>query len=93
MDPFDDKKCSVRFTPYNHGNRPAKRFIYSHDPLLVHPTTLTAVPGANALGEPKGDLVLGAIDRVAAVANVPANLDAEVSTDGPARAIRRHGSA
>ena len=74
--------------------RPAQRDLYIvHDPLLVHPTTLTAIPGANSLGEPKGDLVLGAIDRVAAVANIPTNLDAEVSTDGPARAIGRHGSA
>ena len=33
-------------------------------------------------GEPEADLVVGAFDRVRAVANVAADLDREVATDG-----------
>jgi len=50
--------------------------------LFVNP--LVAIKGVvkNTLGEPEGNLLFGGLDSVRAVADVHADLDGEVATDG-----------
>lgn len=48
-------------------------------------------PGVDSLGEPKGDLLLGALNGVRSVANVSSNIDGEVSTDGSGGGFRGLG--
>ena len=62
--------------------------------LLVDPGSLDGVVGAELLGlEPQGNLLLGRFDSVGAVANVTADLDAEVASDGAGLAVSRVGLA
>lgn len=49
---------------------------------LVHPRGGVGSPGVHAFGEPKGDLLLGVLNRVTSVADVASNVDAEVAADG-----------
>lgn len=51
--------------------------------LLVEPAGLGRVPAKDVLlGEPQGNLLLGALDAVGTVAHVAAGLEAEVAADG-----------
>lgn len=47
----------------------------------------------DALGEPELDLLLGVLDRVRAVADVHADLNAEIEADGSGGAVGRVGGA
>lgn len=54
-----------------------------HLGLLVDPASLGALPVNDlAILEPESDLLLGVLDAVGAVANVAADIDGEVTTDG-----------
>ena len=44
-------------------------------------------------GEPQSDFVFGALDRVGTVADVAADLDAEVTTDGAGGGVSGVGGA
>mmetsp|Transcript_5866 Transcript_5866/g.13914 ORF Transcript_5866/g.13914 Transcript_5866/m.13914 type:complete len:210 (-) Transcript_5866:29-658(-) len=59
--------------------------------LLVDPRSFAAFPFADSLGEPVGNFLVGGFDRVRSVADVAANLNAEVSTDGSHGGVRGHG--
>ncbi len=50
--------------------------------LLVDPVELGSLPGDGAVGEPVGNLLLGVLDGVGAVADVAADIQGEVATDG-----------
>lgn len=54
-----------------------------HLGLLVDPVELGALPGDELLLlEPESNLLLGVLDAVGAVADVAADIDGEVATDG-----------
>ena len=56
--------------------------------LLVDPSLADLGPVVELLrSEPEGNLLLGALDGVRAVADVAANLDAEVATDGAGQGV------
>jgi hypothetical protein len=56
---------------------------YVHLLLLVDPASLGALPADNlTLLEPESDLLLGVLNAVGAVADVAADIDGEVTTDG-----------
>ena len=61
--------------------------------LLVHPRGRVVVPLADALREPQRDLLVGAVDAVAAMADVAADVNAEVAADRAGRAVERLGLA
>merc|ERR1719409_845133 len=61
--------------------------------LLVNPGRSAGLPLADALGEPKGDLGIGGLDGVGTVADVAADLDAEVAADGAHGGLGGHGGA
>mmetsp|Transcript_16994 Transcript_16994/g.28731 ORF Transcript_16994/g.28731 Transcript_16994/m.28731 type:complete len:219 (-) Transcript_16994:37-693(-) len=61
--------------------------------LLVDPGAGVVLVVADALGEPQADLLLGALHRVRAVANVAADIDAEVTADGAGERVGGVGSA
>lgn len=51
--------------------------------LLVDPVVLSRFPGVELLWlEPKSDLLLCAVDGIGAVADVAADINGEVATDG-----------
>jgi hypothetical protein len=51
--------------------------------LLVDPVELSRLPvDSLAILEPEGNLLLGVLDRVGAVADVAADVDGVVTTDG-----------
>merc|ERR1719336_3244683 len=51
--------------------------------LLVDPVLLAVLPVAELLGlEPEGDLLVGGLHSVGAVADVMTNLDTEITSDG-----------
>lgn len=61
--------------------------------LLVDPVELSLLPGVELLRlEPKGDLLLGGVDGVRAVADVAADIDGKVTTDGARGGGERVGS-
>jgi len=54
--------------------------------LLVDPVELGGLPGDNlTLLEPESNLLLGVLDGVGTVADVAADVDGEVTTDGTGR--------
>mmetsp|Transcript_29253 Transcript_29253/g.42729 ORF Transcript_29253/g.42729 Transcript_29253/m.42729 type:complete len:191 (-) Transcript_29253:134-706(-) len=61
--------------------------------LLVHPGLLAAVPLVEALGEPVRNLSIGGVNRVRAMADVPSNLDTEVTADGSHCGVAWHCGA
>mmetsp|Transcript_26623 Transcript_26623/g.83645 ORF Transcript_26623/g.83645 Transcript_26623/m.83645 type:complete len:237 (+) Transcript_26623:73-783(+) len=61
--------------------------------LLVDPALAVRGPGADTLGEPQLNLLLGVLDRIGAVADVPADLDAKVAADGAGLALGGLGRA
>lgn len=61
--------------------------------LLVDPVELSLLPGVELLRlEPKGDLLLGGVDGVRAVADVAADIDGKITTDGARGGGERVGS-
>lgn len=62
--------------------------------LLVDPVELSRLVLLNlALLEPKGNLFLGILNAVGAVADVATNVDGEVTTDGAGGGSQRVGGA
>ena len=61
--------------------------------LFVHPSGLARVVRLDAIGEPQGNLVVGRLHRVRAVAHVAADIDAEVTADGAGKGILGVGGA
>jgi len=60
---------------------------------LVDPGSGVVVPGAELGGsEPKGDLSVGGLDGIGAVADVTADIDAVVTTDGAGLGVEGLGS-
>ena len=59
--------------------------------LFVNPSGRAGVPRGDSLGEPKSDLLLGRLDSIGTVADVAADLDAEITTDGAHGTLGRHG--
>lgn len=53
-----------------------------HKDLLVDELLHDAGVGDDTVGEPEGDLLLGALDGVGTVAEVAADINAEVTADG-----------
>ena len=50
--------------------------------LLVDPVELRALPRDNiAFVEPESNLLLGVLNRVGAMADIPADIDSEIPTD------------
>jgi hypothetical protein len=50
--------------------------------LLVDPAVLAGGPVSDSLGEPEGDLLGGGLGRIGTVAEVSADIEAIVTTDG-----------
>lgn len=50
--------------------------------LFVDPRSRVRGPGVDTLWEPQGDLLLGILHRVGAVADVSPNIDGEVASNG-----------
>jgi hypothetical protein len=61
------------------------------DNLLVDPGVGVGLPGVDALGEPKSDLLLGGLDGIRSVADVASHVDAEVATDSARGRVSRVG--
>lgn len=60
--------------------------------LLVDPAELGSLVGDGlAVLEPEGNLLLGVLDGVGAVADVAADIDGEVATDGARGRVKRVG--
>jgi hypothetical protein len=65
--------------PFRHSGR----HIIDNLSLLVNPVELGGLPGDNlTLLEPESNLLLGVLDGVGTVADVAADVDGEVATDG-----------
>jgi hypothetical protein len=64
-----------------------------HANLLVNPGGLAGLPLGDSLREPKLNLGVGGLDRIRSVADVPSDLDAEVTTDGAHGTVRGLGGA
>ena len=59
---------------------------------LINPLVGVVNPSAElGIGEPKGDLVVGRLDGVGTVANVSADIDAEVTSNGAGLGVERLG--
>ena len=57
--------------------------LFKHLRLLVDPVVLGELPGVElVLLEPEGNLLLGVLDGVGTVADVAADVNGEVATDG-----------
>jgi len=61
--------------------------------LLVDPGAGVVVIGVDTIGEPELDLVLGGLDGIGAVADVAADVEAQVTTDGTGSGIGGVGGA
>jgi hypothetical protein len=68
--------------------------VVEHSRLLVDPVVLGRLPANKlVLVEPEGNLLLGVLDRVGAVADVATDVNGKVTTDGSGSRGGRVGGA
>jgi len=51
-------------------------FPFINNILFINPALLAGIPGANTLGEPVSNLLLGTLDGIASMAYVPSDFNA-----------------
>lgn len=59
--------------------------------LLVNPGLAARLPLADTLWEPVSNFLVGGIDRIRSVADVAANFNAQITTNGSRITVGRHG--